>query len=129
MKIAIATNDRKSVTGHLGRCRAFMVFEIEGEKIVHNEVRENVFTSHRLGEQQHHHHGEGEGNCHTRLANGLKDCTYLISSGGGWRVVEDLKKHNITTLFTNEELIDNAVAKFMRGQLKDEVDLVCRSHE
>jgi hypothetical protein len=49
----------------------------------------------------------------------------LISSGGGWRVVEDLKQYNIITLFTNEEFIDNAVNKFIKGELKNERDLVC----
>jgi predicted Fe-Mo cluster-binding NifX family protein len=59
----------------------------------------------------------------------LKDCSYLISSGGGWRVVEDLKQHNITILFTNEELIENAADKFIKGQLKNETDLVCGQNE
>ncbi len=39
-KIAIATNDQQRVTGHIGRCRAFMVYEIDGEKIINKELRE-----------------------------------------------------------------------------------------
>jgi predicted Fe-Mo cluster-binding NifX family protein len=130
-KIAIATDDQKRVTGHIGRCRGFAVFEINDGKILNKEARENQFTNHRRGGA--HHHGEGEGHggqghgrhSHEHLINGLKDCNYLISSGGGWRVVEDLKQHDITTLFTNEEFIDNAVNKFIKGELKNETDLVC----
>ncbi len=129
-KIAIATNDQKKITGHIGRCRSFLVCEISNGKIINKEVRENQFTQHRRGGQHHQHHGGGEGrHSHTHLINGLKDCNYLISRGGGWRVVEDLKQFNITTLFTDVETIDDAVNKFIKGELKNETDLVCDHSE
>jgi len=132
-KIAVATNDQQRVTGHIGRCRAFMVFEIDGEKIVHKELRENNFTNHRRGVGHHHHHGEGEGqggqeqgrHSHEHLIDGLKDCNYLISSGGGWRVVEDLKQHNIVTIFTDLEQIEDALNAFIKGELIDDPNLIC----
>ena len=124
-KIAIATNDQHRVTGHIGRCRAFMVYEIDGDKIVNKELRENNFTNHRRGGEHQHSHGEGGEHRHTHLIEGLIDCRYLISSGGGWRVVEDLKQHNILTLFTDVEIIEDAVNMFIKGELKNETDLVC----
>ncbi len=128
-KIAVATNDQKRVTGHIGRCRSFMIFEIDKDKIVNNETRENQFTNHQRGGEHHHHHGEGHGShSHTHLINGLKDCQYLISSGGGWRVVEDLKKNNIITLFTDVESVDEAVNLFIKGELMNEVDLTCNDN-
>jgi predicted Fe-Mo cluster-binding NifX family protein len=107
-----------------------MVFELENETILNKELRMNAFTSHGTKEahSHDHQHGEGAGHHHTRLIEGLKDCSYLISSGGGWRVVEDLKANNITTLFTDEELIDAAVEKYMKGELKNNADLVCKQH-
>jgi len=127
-KIAVATNDQKSVTGHIGKCKSFVVYEIDGDKIIKREVRENLFTNHRMMHQSHQHQGEG-GHSHTHLIEGLKDCKYLISRGGGWRVVEDLKQHNITTLFADVELIEDAVNKFIKGELKNEMDLVCNHDE
>lgn len=128
-KIAIATNDQQRVTGHIGRCRAFMVYEIDGEKIVNKELRENLFTNHRRGGEHHQHQGEGGEHRHVHLIEGLKDCKYLISSGGGWRVVEDLKQQNISTLFTEVEMIEDAVNKFIKGELKNETNLVCDHKE
>ncbi|MCW9065028.1 MAG: NifB/NifX family molybdenum-iron cluster-binding protein [Ignavibacteriaceae bacterium] len=132
-KIAIATDDQKRVTGHIGRCRGFMIYEIADEKVINKELRENQFTNHRMGGRNHHHHGEGEAHrkqghgrhSHEHLINGLRDCSYLVSSGGGWKVVEDLKQHNIATLFTDVELIEDAVNKFIKGELKNETDFVC----
>lgn len=129
MNIAVATNDLQKVTGHIGRCKAFMVYNIHDGTVDSKEVRENLFTNHRLGNRHHERHSEGEGHHHTRLIDGLKDCSYLISKGGGWRVVEDLKKHGIVTLFTSEPLVEESVAKFLKGELKNEVDLECRHHD
>jgi len=122
-KIAIATDDQKRVTGHIGRCRAFMIYEIDSGKVISKELRENQFTNHRM-RGAHHHHGDGEAHkgqghgrhTHEHLINGLKDCSYLVSSGGGWRVVEDLKQHNISTLFTDIEMIDEALDKFIKKE-------------
>lgn len=122
MKIAVSTNDQKRVSGHLGRCRAFKVFEIEDGNILSQEIRENVFTYHRM---EHQHHGEGGGHSHTRLIEGLKDCSYVISSGGGWRIVEDLKQNNIQIIFTDVELIDEAIKLFINGELKDNPEMTC----
>ncbi len=128
-KIAIATDDQKRVTGHIGRCKSFMIYEINDNKIVNKELRENLFTNHRMMHQNHQHHGEGGGHSHAHLIEGLKDCKYLVSSGGGWRVVEDLKQHNITTLFSDVEFIEDAVNMFIKGELKDDTDLTCRHEE
>jgi predicted Fe-Mo cluster-binding NifX family protein len=125
-KIAIATNDQKRVTGHIGKCRSFMIYELDNNKIVNKELRENIFTHHRMMQHNHHQqHGEGGVHSHSHLIEGLKDCTYLISKGGGWRVVEDLKQHNIQTIFSDVELIDDAVDQFIKGDLTDNPDLAC----
>ncbi|MCG6959653.1 hypothetical protein LJE82_07160 [bacterium BMS3Abin03] len=141
MKIAVATNDQRRVTGHIGRCKSFMVYEIEGQKIINKELRENLFTNHRMQGHGHDHHGNGGGHSHehhgngggrhshSHLIEGLKDCEYLISKGGGWRVVEDLKRYNIKTLFADEELIEDAVNKFISGNLKDDPNLTCDHSE
>ena len=129
-KVAVASNDQKRITGHIGRCRSFVVFEIDGDKVVNREVRENLFTNHRMMHHNHQHRGEGEGrHSHSHLINGLKDCNYLISRGGGWRVVEDLKQHNITPLFADVELIEDAINMFVKGELQNDTDLVCNHSE
>ena len=45
-KIAVATNDNVLVAGHVGRCKAFLIYETDGSKIISKEIRENSFTHH-----------------------------------------------------------------------------------
>jgi len=138
MKIAVATNDNIHVTGHLGRCRQFLVYTVEDKQITAKEERENTFTHHRAEGHNHgegHHHGHGEGHAHgdghhshNELIEGLKDCSTVIFQSGGWRVVEDLKNNNITPFLTDEPVADDAVTKFLNGELIERTENTCRNH-
>lgn len=132
MKIAVATNDQIRVTGHLGRCRSFLVYETNDSQIVNKELRENTFTHHRMSQEHEHehqhHHGEEGGHSHQALIDGLKDCSHVIFQSGGWRVIEDLKVNNITPVLTDERIADDAVLKFLKGELAIKEDNSCDHH-
>ncbi len=131
MKIAVATNDEIHVTGHVGRCRMFIVYDTNNKEIISREVRENSFTHHRAeGHEEHHqHHGENSHNhSHANLIEGLKDCNYLIFQSGGWRVIEDLKNNGIVPFLTDEKIADEAVKKLLIGTLDEKPDNTCKSH-
>jgi predicted Fe-Mo cluster-binding NifX family protein len=132
MKIAVATNDNQSVAGHVGRCRAFIVFETNDSQIVKKEIRENSFTNHmqhRENDEEHHHgEGHGHGHNHHNLISGLKDCQVLIFNHGGWRLIEDLKANNIIPVLTDERLAEDAVTKYIKGELIINEENVCQGH-
>jgi len=130
MRIAVATDDQQTITGHVGRCLAFAIYDINGETIKRKEVRENTFTHHRMEKSQNHehHHGEGQHHGHENLIEGLKDCSVLLFSGGGWRLIEDLEKHNIKPFLTEEADIEIAVRKFAKGELAENKELTCHRH-
>ena len=130
MKIAVATNNKKNVAGHVGQCKAFLVYEIKDDKIIKVELRENRFTNH----WQHNHdlghrgrHGRG-GHGHGRLAEGLKDCNTLIFKSGGWRMIENLKENNIKPIITDERFSDDAVNKYLNGELEEKELVGCEDH-
>ena len=132
MKVAIATDDYKNVTGHVGRCRGFLVVTVENGEVKETEERENTFTNHgRGGGQGHghgHHHGEEHKTGHERLAEGIKDCSHLICHGVGWRLVEDLTKIGIKPIITNETDVLEAAKKMESGTLNILDDAECRAH-
>ena len=41
MKIAIASDDKKIISHHFGRALGFMIFELNDEKVMNREYREN----------------------------------------------------------------------------------------
>lgn len=127
MKIAIATDDFSTVTGHIGRCNGFIFYEIDNDKIISKVERENSFTNHH-GEHQHGHHDGNHNHSHSRLVDALKGCSHLICTNAGWRVVEDLKQNNIQVVFTNESNADLAAIKLSTGELVINEDGVCTSH-
>jgi predicted Fe-Mo cluster-binding NifX family protein len=131
MKIAVATNDNQTVAGHVGRCKAFLVFETDDSKITDTVVRINSFTNHGHNDHENHEHGEGAGNQHNHhnLIDGLNDCEALIFNHGGWRLIEDLKAHNIKPILTNEKIAEDAVLKYLSGNLVISEENVCSGHQ
>lgn len=128
MKIAVASDNQKNVSGHLGRVNGFIIYDVEGSEIKNRNYVLNTFTNHALGEKHEHHHGEGHNDSHSRLINALQGVDTLIFQSGGWRVVEDLKNNGIRPFLTDEMDADNAVKKFLIGELVEKVDNVCNHH-
>jgi predicted Fe-Mo cluster-binding NifX family protein len=130
-KIAVASNDGTRVTGHIGRCKLFVIFTIDDSKIVNKEIRENVFTHHRQHRHnEEHHHGEGHSHRHghSGLIEALSDCKVLIFQSGGWRIIDDLKQNNIIPVLTNEPLAEEAALKYSKGELEIRDENVCNDH-
>lgn len=129
MKVAIATDDYKNVTGHIGRCKGFLIITVENGEVKETEERENTFTNHGRGGHGHgHHHGEEHKTGHERLADGIKDCSHLICHGVGWRLVEDFSKIGIKPIITNEVDALEAAKKMEAGTLQIYEDAECHSH-
>ncbi len=130
MKIAVASNNQIKVSGHLGRAKSFLIYDIEDSRVIKKEVRINTFTHHMQHNHQHeenhstHVHGEGM-HSHAELIDGLKDCSHIIFQSGGWRVIEDLKANNIVPVLTDEEIADTAVEKFLSGNLLQKEESGC----
>ncbi len=128
MKIAIASDDNKTITGHIGRVRGFVVLEIESGEIKSREYRPNTFTNHAQGNHKHNHGEHSHGHGHESLAEGLKECSHLVCTGAGWRVVEDLKKCGIEVFFTKEIEADAAAQKLEKGELEINEEGACHAH-
>jgi len=128
MKLAIATDDFITVTGHIGRCGGFLHYEIQDDKIVSRVQIENYLSHHkRDGERRENHEAE-HSHSHSRLIKILNGCSHLICKGAGWRVVEDLKQNNIEIVFTKEEIADNAALKFSENALEITDSGICKAH-
>jgi predicted Fe-Mo cluster-binding NifX family protein len=112
MKIAVASDDQKTISEHFGRASGFMVFEIENNTISKQEYRENI--------------GKSTGECHScdhdMMIKNIKDCDVVISYGMGQRIYADLLKNNITAIVTDERTVSDAVNQFLKNKLNNRLD-------
>lgn len=46
MRIAVASDERETVSGHFGRSACWVVFEVEGGQMRLHEIRRNEHTDH-----------------------------------------------------------------------------------
>ena len=79
MKIAIPTNDRKTVAERSGRASEFAIFTIDsnGVEKVEYVTNSHEHTHHGGGEHQHVH-GEGQGHGHAVHSHGHGDIVALL---------------------------------------------------
>ncbi len=125
MKIAVASNDLKRVTGHLGKCKSFIIYNVESGKITGKEIRKNTFTHHRQEVRENHEHDGGHHHSHAALVEALSDCETVIFQSGGWRVIEDLKAGNVIPFLTEERIADEAAEKYIKGELIESGENTC----
>jgi predicted Fe-Mo cluster-binding NifX family protein len=113
MKIAVASQNRKTVTGHAGKCRKFWIYEINGNQVLDRALLELPM------EQSFHESGPG-------APHPLDDVNVLISAGMGQGLKFRLKQKGIQALATPETDPDRAVAAWLVGALEE---LPAEAHE
>ncbi len=89
MKIAVTSQNRKTVTGHAGKCRKFWVYEIEGKEVKGRNLLE-------LPIEQSFHESHGD------APHPLDDVDVLICGGMGAGLQQRLKQRGIAAAATSE---------------------------
>ncbi|HMN59318.1 MAG TPA: NifB/NifX family molybdenum-iron cluster-binding protein [Anaerolinea sp.] len=131
MKIALITDDGKSISQHFGRAPYFLVLTIEDGKIIGREMREKM--GHRQFSAEPHteeHHGAGHGqdsashHKHASMAETIADCKVLICGGMGMGAYDSMRRLNIQAILTDIREIDAAALAFIDGKLVDHTELL-----
>ena len=107
MKIAVTSQNRKSITEHAGRCRKFQLFEIEEGRIISKKLVE-------LSKKQSFH----ESSPHE--AHPLDVVDVLISGGMGNGMIRRLGNKGITGIITSQSDPETAVKLYLEGKLQSE---------
>ena len=112
MKIAIASDDEKTISHHFGKAKGFVVFELSNGKTLKKEYRENI--------------GKNSGECgscdHSAMIKNVKDCKFVICYGMGQRIYDDLTTSGISPIVTEEENVDDALNQFLKNKLENRTD-------
>jgi predicted Fe-Mo cluster-binding NifX family protein len=105
MKIAVTSQNRKTITGHAGKCRKFWVYEIKDHQVVGKSLLE-------LPLEQSFHESPQE------ALHPLDNVQVLISGGMGQGLQNRLKRKGIEALSTPETDPDRAVSAWLAGTLE-----------
>jgi len=152
VKIAIVTNDSRSISAHFGRARRYLVLTVEQGAVVAREEREKPAHSHSHHHHDHdqhdgHDHDQHDGHDHEPLgvsialtatapdpatidpghntaAELIADCTVVLSRGMGKGMYANLERTGVRPVLTTIVLIDEAVAAFLAGTLEEHPELV-----
>ena len=134
MKIAVITDDGKTISQHFGRAQHYLVATIENGQIAHREMRDKMNHSHFQTEGHgteghgHEEHGERHGfgpaadNRHGRMAETIADCEAVLCRGMGMGAYENMKSRNINPVVTEIADIDEAVLAYVNGQIVDHIE-------
>ncbi|ABS61290.1 NifB/NifX family molybdenum-iron cluster-binding protein [Fervidobacterium nodosum] len=138
VRIAIPTDDGKTVASHFGRAEYFVIVEIEGDKELSRKLSENLHArGHHGGEHNHHGYGRHFGRLHNEYEHeheqehghhhghdevfaSTGDVDGVIAVKMGPHMFEDIKARKIGVyLVPLNTTIDDAVKLFLEGKLKN----------
>lgn len=124
IKIAVVSDDGETVSQHFGRARYFAIFEIDDGKITGKEIRNKV-GHHTFAESGHldsfgrHGYEPHSQDKHETMAQSIEDCSVLIAGGMGYGAYEFFKSMGINVITTDVADAEDAVKKYLRGELRD----------
>jgi transcriptional regulator with XRE-family HTH domain/predicted Fe-Mo cluster-binding NifX family protein/quercetin dioxygenase-like cupin family protein len=131
MKIAVITDDGKTISQHFGRAPYYLVLTIEEGKIVSREMRDkmghNQFSSQPHVEETHaagHGSDSASHNKHVSMAEAIADCKALLCGGMGMGAYESMRRLNIQPVVTELRDIEAAAQAFIDGKLVDHTELL-----
>jgi predicted Fe-Mo cluster-binding NifX family protein len=129
MKIAVISEDGRTISQHFGRAPYYIVFEISNGKILNREQRDKLGHAHFAGEthtdhgQHDHAHPHGfdpaAQSRHAQMANAIADCDTLLAGGMGNGAYESLKAAHIKPIITDIVNIKEAIQAFINGTIVD----------
>lgn len=106
MRIAVSSQNYRTVTGHAGKARRFIVFEADGESPPREIERLDLDANMAI-------HGYNRNAAHP-----LDSMNALITGGAGEGFVRHLAARGVMVVATNETIPGLAVEAFLDGRVK-----------
>lgn len=128
MKIAVITEDGKTISQHFGRAPNYLVTTVEDGKIIERELRDKLghgqfgHQFHGAEHSQNHGMGAESHSKHTRMAETITDCEAVLCGGMGMGAYQSMVKLGIKPVVTDIEDIDQAIMAYVEGKIVDQTD-------
>jgi predicted Fe-Mo cluster-binding NifX family protein len=120
MKIAVVTDDGKTISQHFGRAMYYIVYDVEDGVVKGSEMRSKA--AHHAGDEPHHHEKGGhkgpEADAkHSSMLSNVSDCEALIARGMGWGAFEAIRAAGVKPFITDLEIAEDAMKAYITGKL------------
>lgn len=128
MKIALITDDGKSISRHFGRAPYYLVLTVENGQIVNREMRDKLNHNHFAQETRSEAHGQPHGfgveeqDRHSRMAQPIADCEAVLCGGMGAGAYQSLQARGIRPIVTDLLDVDEAARAYMEGRIVDHIE-------
>lgn len=130
MKIAIITDDGKTISQHFGRANYYAILTIEDGQIIQREMRDKLSHKHFANESHEHTsepvqpHGfdAASQSRHGQMSQTIADCEALICGGMGTGAYESMKERGIRPIVTDLKTIDEAALTYANGEIVNHVE-------
>lgn len=106
MRIAVSSQNFRTVTGHAGRARRFIVFEANGQEPPREVERLDLDANMAI-------HGYDHGSGHP-----LDSTDVLITGGAGEGFIRHMGARGVRVVATDESVPELAVQAFLEGRVK-----------
>ncbi|MFB0526974.1 MAG: NifB/NifX family molybdenum-iron cluster-binding protein [bacterium] len=120
VKIAIPSDNGKSISPHFGRCRYFIIYEIEGNRISSRTVRENLCCPHRANicpKTVSVQTREFIERIRNEVVSEIRNCQLLIGRYMNQSAINNLNSQNIKVILVDEKDENVAIEKYLMGIL------------
>lgn len=129
MKIALITDDGKTISQHFGRAQFYLVATIENGQVVQREMRSKLGHNHFASQEhadhtsdQRHGFDPASHNRHSSMAQAIADCEIVVCGGMGAGAYESMRALNIRPVVTDLLGIDDAIQAYLFNQLIDHTE-------
>ena len=132
MRIAIVSDNERTISQHFGRAEKYIVVSFEQEKIIERKSLPKVGFCHSSHRHQGRHEnrsdprGSGFGHrsrvSHEQMFENIKDCDILVSRGMGRGAYVDLQQLGIKPIITDIEDIEVAIQAVMDETIINHVE-------
>jgi predicted Fe-Mo cluster-binding NifX family protein len=122
MKIAVASDDGKTISQHFGRAPYYVVVTVEHDNIAGREQRAKAAHVHGHGAAEHEHDEQphaADAHHHMAMADAIRDCEAVLCRGMGWPAYDSMVAEGIKPVVTDVTDIDAAALAYANGTLID----------
>ena len=129
MKIAVITEDGKTISQHFGRAPYYVVVTVENGQVVDRELRSKLGHV-QFADQPHaadvpgqpHGMDATSHNKHLMMSEVIADCEALLCGGMGMGAYQSMVARGIKPVVTDHMDIEQAVRDYVDGKIIDRVD-------